>query len=154
MELIVSWASSPASVVKIKCIVIDLSSLHCEVDTEMWSAIMASSPLPSSIHLSSSLKVLRQPTACRNFLTAANNCEHVHNVGGKTTARAAIRVLTPSAIALFYLPNPYRMRAFGCPACSVRIDSKSLQGWSVPDTPRMHWPLLVGGVCRPLHCDR
>ena len=71
---IVSWVSSPANVANIKQIVIDLSSLHCEVDTEMWSAIMVKSPLHSNAHLFSSQKVLRQTSIRLTFLATATGC--------------------------------------------------------------------------------
>ena len=43
-----SWASSPASVVKIRWMTIDLSSLHCEIDTDTWSASMVGATLCNS----------------------------------------------------------------------------------------------------------
>ena len=48
---IVSWASSPASVVKVRWMTIDLSSLHCEVDTDIWSASMVVNSAPLSQRL-------------------------------------------------------------------------------------------------------
>ena len=71
---IVSWVSSPANVANIKQMVIDLSSLHCEVDTEMWSAITVKSSLRSNAHLFSSQKVLRQTSIRLTFLAAATGC--------------------------------------------------------------------------------
>ena len=48
---IMSWASSPTSVVKIRWMTIDLSSLHCEVDTDMWSANIVGTTLCNSAPL-------------------------------------------------------------------------------------------------------
>ena len=64
---IVGWASSPANVVKTKCMVSALSSLHCEVDTEIWSAIMAVFPLYDFALFFSSPKGSRLLTFCLCF---------------------------------------------------------------------------------------
>ena len=58
----VRWAFSPASVVEIRWITIDLSSLHCEGDTDRWSANMVTTIRCSGAPLPLSQNTLRQTT--------------------------------------------------------------------------------------------
>ena len=67
----------------------------------MLSAVMAYSSWLGSVHLSSSLKVLRQTTTGLTYLT-------VSEVGEQTTARAAVRVLSPGTIVSFCHLDPPR----------------------------------------------
>ena len=78
-----SWASSPASVVKIRWMTIDLSSLHCEVDTDIWSASMVGTTLCNSAPLPLSQNTLRQTTdmASPPLLTMTTSSYYYWSVG-------------------------------------------------------------------------
>ena len=130
---IVSWISSPASVVKIRCKTIDLSSLHCELVIDMLSAVVSS--WLGSVHLSSSLKVLRLTTTRLTCLIVTD--WRRHNCTGSCH----------SPFTWYYCvvlsSRPPGICFFGCLDCHARIGSRDGQCL----TPlKMHWLQHVGGV--------